>query len=114
MNLLNSECMRCEKAITVTQAEWYSAAAHFCDVCSNSMQQTYTGISNMGHSTTFTDTTQDKPEAWNSSVVVKKSTCECGATKAGSKYHSDWCKDYEDPMNSKPNNLDLFEDEEII
>lgn len=105
MNMIYSNCTVCKAGIEVNQYEWHDKEAHICMGCNrtNNLSASLTDpddeYSLQEGEDEFTFTDLDGEEfRYNSHPKLTKKSCECGAEKVGTPWHSRYCPVFTNPM----------------
>ena len=94
MILLDSKCMMCTRNIKVNHYEWRDMFCHLCPPCMVKLSEPAAAADPDAE---FEPETEEELEMCNSDLYhedlpgLNMPSCDCGAAKIGSAYHSHWC-----------------------
>ena len=103
MNLLDSKCTKCSVRLLVSQIEWHDPHAHVCGGCyTDYLLMVQKQNSSLPDDDEF-EIALDELDLYNDfdyldTPEFNVASCECGASKAGSVWHSRWCPVFKEPM----------------
>lgn len=101
MNMVPSKCTWCGCNIQVSQAEYKNPDAHLCAACVGYISSIPTDPDKEFELTeeelAMCNDDLEEELLWEDMPGLNEPSCECGAEKIGSPWHSRWCPIFDDP-----------------